>query len=412
MLIDRSPVSDFVLAKSHGRVDIVLCCANIAMALLFSLQDTLQVSVLVAAVCVFAALHLYLTLYYIPFFNQSCNQYHTLFSAVYCWVAVCTLLAYARGQPEEQVESLVFLLSLPVVAFSGFTFARQRYVRLDKYLDSATATAVGSIPSNALMVELLHRRLISRGLEAQRTAACVVYSHGDSESSGATGTQGQARSIGTGRVQAADKSSTSTSANAAPQRLDVGSGSRRNLQADAATVHAVDRLYETAIATAESSALLQLFFTQHIRYFHGNRHIEERHLKALELMALPFDVAFFMYQRRREIRLADKAKNGSSMSVEAHVKFTRLRQETERQVLNARYYTAQLWSELTNVSPSLSTMDEIACKIEKATSTAIAGYQRMLRMNPNSVATMRRYAEFLKEVLFPFCELLACCVWC
>ena len=360
------------------------------MALLFSLQDTLQVSVLVAAVCVFAALQLYVTAYYIPFFNQSCNQYHTLFSAVYCWVAVCTLLAYARGQPEEQVESLVFLLSLPVVAYSGFTFARQRLQQLDKYLDRGSTSNNISVPSNALMVELLHRRLINRSVDHR---------------------------LGRSAVASLSASSSHPSRNDGDATGDsltgyVSKDASGTIAIDQATVHAVDRLYETAIATAESSALLQLFFTQHIRYFHGNRHIEERHLKELELMALPFDVAFFVYQRRREIRLADKAKNGSSMSVEAHVKFTRLRQETERQVLNARYYTAQLWSELTNVSPSLSTMDEIACKIEKATSTAIAGYQRMLRMNPNSVATMRRYAEFLKEVLFPFCELLACCVWC
>ena len=68
------------------------------------------------------------------------------------------------------------------------------------------------------------------------------------------------------------------------------------------------------------------------------------------------------------------------------------------QVLAAREHQAEFWAELCMHAPSLKRLDTIGLSIERAMSSAEASFKRLLRLNPNSVPVMRRYAQFLAEV--------------
>jgi hypothetical protein len=58
----------------------------------------------------------------------------------------------------------------------------------------------------------------------------------------------------------------------------------------------------------------------------------------------------------------------------------------------------ELWAELALAVPSQSRLDIIGCALRRSMGDADATFLRLLRLNPNSVPVMRRYAAFLREV--------------
>ena len=86
------------------------------------------------------------------------------------------------------------------------------------------------------------------------------------------------------------------------------------------------------------------------------------------------------------------------MTIESHVKFDLIRSQTNRLVLSAREQQAAFWAEMTHKSPSLKLLDKIGSDIGKHMRQANDNFQRLLKINPNSVSTLRSYAEFLAEV--------------
>ena len=72
--------------------------------------------------------------------------------------------------------------------------------------------------------------------------------------------------------------------------------------------------------------------------------------------------------------------------------------DNDGQVLGARENQVEFFVELTNGNPSLARLDSIGQAIAKWTGDASSSFQKLLRLNPNSVVAMRRYATFLNEV--------------
>ena len=132
----------------------------------------------------------------------------------------------------------------------------------------------------------------------------------------------------------------------------------------------MDKLYETAVAGPDCGALLRLFLAQYVRVYCANQHMEQLELKALQSMSLPFDVAFFVYQRCRELKLEEKASRvAGTMTVETHLKFDTYKARADRQVLSARENQAELWLELSNANPSMSRLETIGTSIERRISS-------------------------------------------
>ena len=73
-----------------------------------------------------------------------------------------------------------------------------------------------------------------------------------------------------------------------------------------------------------------------MRLYHRNNFVEMVNLKRLEGLgsALPVDVAFFIMQRHREIRISQKAMHEpGTLTVDAHMKVDSMRKPTDRFIL-------------------------------------------------------------------------------
>ena len=116
MFIDRNPFSETLLAKSHGRVDMLLCGAKTVLCLLFTLRAAINTTILIVAVCLVAALQFYTLLYYLPYYSGMFNQWSCSFALLFVWAACCTLMAFVRNAPIDEVPHpsppRVFLCSL------------------------------------------------------------------------------------------------------------------------------------------------------------------------------------------------------------------------------------------------------------------------------------------------------------
>ncbi len=112
----------------------------------------------------------------------------------------------------------------------------------------------------------------------------------------------------------------------------------------------------------------------------------------------------------------------ADISVEQHVKLGRLRDHADRlvctpwlvpwrlacwllrsccaviQVMVARGYQSELWAELALPTPSQARLDSICRAMQLTMAEAHDTFKHLLRLNPNGVVAMRRYAAFLIEV--------------
>ena len=71
--------------------------------------------------------------------------------------------------------------------------------------------------------------------------------------------------------------------------------------------------------------------------YHNNFYVEQQQLRHLEQCQLPFDIAFFVAQRRRDIRLAEKSSMPpGTLTMDGHVKLDILRAKVNRIILVAR----------------------------------------------------------------------------
>jgi hypothetical protein len=145
VVLDRNPLSECLLARPHGRVEMLLTALRIGLVLLLSVRDTLGVAVVVTVVCLAALAQLYSLLYYLPFYHQSMNQYQCGFALVFMWASLCSAMAFVRDQPSSEAEAFLLLFSFPAISFSGYSLARQRLRHLN----------VGSPESAAMLSPLL-----------------------------------------------------------------------------------------------------------------------------------------------------------------------------------------------------------------------------------------------------------------
>ena len=119
MLVDRSPFSDGILARPHGRMDVSIGCCNAAMCVIIAVSSRLSANLMVVAITVASLLSCYAVWYYIPYYHSGTNQSKGAFAAVHAWATVCLLLAFIRQQPAAGVEAFMLLFSTPIVAFVG-----------------------------------------------------------------------------------------------------------------------------------------------------------------------------------------------------------------------------------------------------------------------------------------------------
>ena len=158
-------------------------------------------------------------------------------------------------------------------------------------------------------------------------------------------------------------------------------------------------MYQASAAGPDTTALTRLFLGHYLRMYHENLHLEKLVLQSLCRGSLPLDVAFFVYQRMRELKAdAKAAQTAGRVSVEGHVKFNALKARAEGLALAARERQVELWQELSASAPSLKALNDTGSALLAKTDECVACFEAMLRLNPTSVPALRQYAHFLEEV--------------
>lgn len=107
---------------------------------------------------------------------------------------------------------------------------------------------------------------------------------------------------------------------------------------------------------------------------------------------------FLTNQRRTAIRNQDASLGLGTMSVTARMKFEKFALRAEDSMLKARREQSAFWEELSAIKPSLVKLDLIGKSFEEARNDANQSFAELLKLNPSSVTTMRKYAVFLDEV--------------
>ena len=155
IFLDLNPFSESLVAKSHGRVDMALVAVKTVLTLVISLRPVgATAAVVLVVVAIGAAVQLYGSVVYMPYFNDEANKLQCGFAAVFAWACSCTILAQCRGAPGEQVEGFLFLFALPFVAHTGYMVAHRRLDALK------CASAEGTVTGSACIVELRARQLL------------------------------------------------------------------------------------------------------------------------------------------------------------------------------------------------------------------------------------------------------------
>jgi hypothetical protein len=89
------------------------------------------------------------------------------------------------------------------------------------------------------------------------------------------------------------------------------------------------------------------------------------------------------------------------MAASTHVKFERIRSECRVLVLRTSRFLALFWAELDSPSPSLLRLTSLSHSFQKTSKLAREAFDRLVHMNPLSVHTFSRYAEFMLQVCSP-----------
>ena len=131
------------------------------------------------------------------------------------------------------------------------------------------------------------------------------------------------------------------------------------------------------------------------------------------------DVQFALFQRRKQ--LDDAMANSEAVMAMSRVRIEDMRRECDMFLLFAKEQQVRLlsrntgqhgfarhvdervlqnefWLEMLKPDPSLALLARYGEAIIRASKTIDASFQRQLKLSPNSVQIMRRYARFLAEV--------------
>ena len=169
ILIDANPFSETLVAKAHGRVDMVIAAVKSVLVLIASVRPVgVSTATVLAVVAVGAAVQLYAYITYMPYFSEQANKAYCSFAAAFAWACGCTLLAVARNLPAEQVEGFLFLFALPFVTHTGYMVAQRRL----EVLKSSNADGIAT--SSACIVELKARQLLAAAQSNLKDGSTVV----------------------------------------------------------------------------------------------------------------------------------------------------------------------------------------------------------------------------------------------
>ena len=117
------------------------------------------------------------------------------------------------------------------------------------------------------------------------------------------------------------------------------------------------------------------------------------------------DVEFFVYQQRILGEQELEAQRTLTVSL---AKYDDLKDESDKLWLRVYETQSRFWAEMAQPHPSLGKLGDLGLLLEQHTAACAANFEQQLTLCPQSVQSMRRYAQFLSEVCAAAC-ILSCC---
>ncbi len=362
VFFERDWRSKSVVAKSHGRSDVVILSTQLLTVVLFTLQDSvnvwvLRVAVLVAGILVFAAV-----MHTLPFHKAAMNAYRASTAAIFLWASVTANMKALLPQPE--IAAYTFWLGLPVVIVAA---SQSVYLQLARF-ESPTIACKNSYHSE-IRVRVLHEMGIAQQDMAQRLKR-------ETKSTNFIGGQSLSTKVG--------------------EPDDEGQHS-----VDIRISAMVEAVYLRSIETMANSSILYLFYAQYLHSLGGGKHRQKESLmlNKAEQKSPAFDVSFLIWQRRKQMEEDDTAAEQGHMNVLTRVAFDKHMKDALNSGALARKHLVLFWTELKSKLPDLGRLYELGGTLNESIAKTESAFGSLLNINRRNVDVLRKYAGFVADVL-------------
>ena len=389
-------------ASSHGRHSIVMLGVQIVLAVHGNLNKEdgpLRIAMTTVCGAVWLAAHVYFMPYHLHAMNRAWIAGALVFLSAVCCLAV---LLYSQSSADA---ALLFYLLVPTSIGCGVALAdwRATWIQLTP-ADRLNTPFEADVKGRYLTHEALfghplyhseHFRLESLRSAARRLEGAPLLGVG-SLGGGGAGTMGSA-AFSPHAAAHANAVAAAAAATASAKVIAAGdvaeSGLLGRVPPDKAA--AILELYRGATARFERNAFAHLFASRAYAVIAGNRHLQMSHLLQATRCSPSLDVAFTIFQNRRELENdALQKRGGASVSAMSRVAFEKHAADARRNVQRAAGRQLAFWAELAEPTPDITRLYSMSAETQKAVLAAEADFAQLFALSPQALTQMRMYAAF------------------
>jgi len=331
------------LSASTGRfIAFDNICQFVLLALFTGIHNTTghyPLSVILAAS---GALNAYFNLTYLPFYEESTQALVLYRNLMQCMMGLVALLVTAVDS-YEQGPALVFYTLTPLLLVFSVLAIRTRFA----YVDTLTL------------------RELTKGYLFELKARCILR-------------QWAFREV-----------------DATPNFfLDDNEERQQRFQT---MQEAMARILQLGIARFMNDPYLHLYVAIFYTNVMDNRVLAYTELQAALNRATTFDLFFAIHSLREKLD-QDTATN-QSLEVRSYLEFKQRKLDVDRTVLETTRALLEFWSQLLRPTPDAEVLAQQGHLARISMQTAVAHYEKLLSINPNSIPVLEAYGAFAGDIL-------------
>jgi len=413
-------------AKLHGRGDVVMLLAQALVVAVFSLtsaEDSSSLWFRFVSLVLLAAGWLNAYVMWQPHIAGMANDIRAALGGMFAWATLCAFVVLASSLVD--VTGLLFGGLVPAAVMAGGGARVRRFMvqhtPVDKLQSMADAHRWALERLN--MYARIRDNRVSPDLQVVVTVLGAEKGHSATTHHSAVAMPGNdydslQRRKGSGRPGVTDVGADQDSdsgdsiATARPGRslggakhalvTTVGGADYRSVhmssQLRAALVDQADEAFQVAAGLPGSQPLAHFARSLFLRHFRNSRYTEFAALRAAKASSPGFDVAFFVYQRHRQLNEAKANTNSSgeaSLSAIDRLLYEQHSQDAADAGLEWSIGQARLWGSLAESEPHMDDLHTHTITLASALLKADTAYNAMRRLNPNSSALLRAVGQYM-----------------
>ena len=378
-------------AQAHGRLNIVIISAQLALVISFNsfglFTPILRIGMLTVVGCVWA----FAVLFFMPYFSHTVNR--LLAGGAFFFLGGVVALSFNYYLFDIMNASILFYLIAPLCAVLGASLADARANNI--------ACAPVERMNSPYEVELKARYMLHQFLFGHATLKQHRNAR-DSDGDEREGASKAARLKDRDMEEGANNKATgvrqrATALHSHDRSSDhVNSGDQRTLNSDE-IAELLDLYRSAATRRFAESSVMHLFCSRFFGNVLRNRHLQMSHLLQADRCSPAIDIAFTIFQSRRALEIDASKKSGSSSAnagALSRASFDRHASEARRFVRRAAAHQLSFWGELNEVTPNLSRLHILSLQTNEAVRSAEQCFSEIFIISPQAIAQLRLYAVF------------------